>query len=108
MVALDDALPPAVRLCVRDRGMEDGAGANLAVELWAGNERQPRLKGEAVRVGQPGGIVLEARALAAPLLIVVQQSDPAGFVADLGCRSSASQRDGRFGSADPLRHALDV
>jgi hypothetical protein len=31
MVALDDALSPAVRLGVRDRGMEDRAGANLAV-----------------------------------------------------------------------------
>ena len=39
MVALDDALSPAVRFCVGDGGIEDGAGAHLAVKLRAGNER---------------------------------------------------------------------
>ncbi|MEG8055175.1 hypothetical protein QP185_21430 [Sphingomonas aerolata] len=65
MVSLNDALTPSVWLGVGDGGMEDRTSAYLAVKLRAGNERQRGLEGEAVGVGQPAGIIFEARALAA-------------------------------------------
>ncbi len=97
MGAMDDAISPAVRLGVRDRGMEDRTGSDLAMKLRAGNDRQRRLEGKAIWVGQPCGIIFEARALAAALLIVVPQPDTAGLVADLNANRAPHSETGGFG-----------
>ena len=81
MIALNDAPAPAVRLRIGDRGLKNRTVALLAVKLRTRNQRKTRLDREPIRVGEPSLVIFERGAFSGALLVVSQDSDRPGFVA---------------------------
>lgn len=72
VIAPDHRHPPAVWLGVGNRRMKEGAITNDLMELGTAHEGERRIDGKRPRRRQPGVVVLEDRALARTVAIVLQ------------------------------------